>query len=147
MNARDHMAGLVPQAGAMVLLDEVVDCDERRIRCRARSHRDVANPLAHEGALPALAAVEYAAQAMAAHFSLNAELAGNATLGLLGALRDVVCNTARLDDVPGPLIVTCERLSHDRAGSIYAFELAAEDDGRSLVSGRATVVQRRMEEP
>ena len=133
---------LVPHSGSMVLLDEVVMHDKLHIRCRARSHRDPDHPLAHGGVLPGFAAIEYAAQAMAAHFSLTAGLAGPTTIGLLGSLRDVVCEVDRLDDVIGALTIACERLSHDRAGSIYAFEVAAEDDGRVLLRGRATVVQR-----
>lgn len=142
MNASSRLAALVPQSGTMVLLDDVVAHDERRIRCKTHSHHDPAHPLAQGGALPVFAGIEYAAQAMAAHFSLTVGIAGEATIGLLGALRDVVCAVERLDDVDGALIVACERLSHDRSGSIYAFDIAAEDDGRPLVRGRATVVQR-----
>lgn len=143
MNAAPPIDKLLPQAGAMVLLDEVVSHDERRIACRARSHRDPANPLMHEGMLPVWAGIEYAAQAMAAHFSLTSDVAGEATIGLLGGLRDVVCEAERLDDVASPLIVEAERLSHDAGGSIYGFRVSAEDDGRLLLHGRATVVQQR----
>jgi predicted hotdog family 3-hydroxylacyl-ACP dehydratase len=137
------IAKLLPQHGAMVLLDEVVSHDERFITCRASSHRDPANPLVHEGTLPVWAGIEYAAQAMAAHFSLSADVRGDATIGLLGALRDVVCEVSRLDDVACALIVEAERLSHDAAGSIYAFRVLAEAEGRPLLRGRATVVQQR----
>ena len=142
MNGTAPIASLLPQSGAMVLLDAVVAHDQRQIACRARSHRDPGNPLVHEGVLPAWAAVEYAAQAMAAHFSLCAGAAGGATIGLLGGLRNVECEVVRLDDVDGTLLVEAERLSHDTAGSIYAFRVMVESDRRMLVQGRATVVQR-----
>ena len=143
MNATSHAIGdLLPQRGAMVLLDEVVTHDERSIVCRAHSHRNASHPLAGGGVLPAWAGIEYAAQAMAAHFSLTTGSAGGMTMGLLGALRDVVCSVDRLDDVASVLRIGAERLSHDTAGSIYAFRITAEDDGRTLVQGRATVVQR-----
>jgi predicted hotdog family 3-hydroxylacyl-ACP dehydratase len=125
----------------MVLLDEVVAHDDRTIRCLARSHRRDGHPLAFEGMLPAWAGVEYAAQAMAAHFSLTAGGAGAMTMGLLGGLRDVACFVDRLDDIASPLFVDAERLSNDAAGSIYAFRITAGVDGRTLVQGRATVVQ------
>lgn len=141
------VATLLPQAGAMVLIDAVVRHDERHIACRAHSHRDSANPLARDGALPIWAGIEYAAQAMAAHFALQAGVSGTATVGLLGGLRDVVCAVERLDDIESPLLVTAERLSHDRAGSIYAFTLTAELSGRELMRGRATVVQQAKGEP
>jgi predicted hotdog family 3-hydroxylacyl-ACP dehydratase len=140
------IAALVPHTGAMVLLDEVVAHDERHIRCRTRSHRDPANPLARGGMLPVFAGIEYAAQAMAAHFGLASGSTGKATLGLLGALRDVACSVSRLDDVTEPLIVACERLSHDRAGSIYAFSIGT-GAGSPLLRGRATVVHRERETP
>ena len=137
------VATLLPQRGAMVLLDAIVSSDERRIVCRAVSHRDPGNPLAEQGTLPVWAGIEYAAQAMAAHFSLTAGISGEASMGLLGALRDVVCETTRLDDVESPLEIEAERLSHDAAGSIYRFRVSAESDRRLLLSGRATVIQQR----
>jgi predicted hotdog family 3-hydroxylacyl-ACP dehydratase len=143
MKTGSPIAKLLPQAGAMVLLDEVVSHDERRIVCRANSHRDPSNPLMHDGALPVWAGIEYAAQAMAAHFSLSADVRGETTIGLLGGLRDVVCEVSRLDDTASLLIVEAERLSHDAAGSIYGFRVSAEDDRRTLLQGRATVVQQR----
>jgi len=135
------VASLLPHRGAMVLLDEVVAFDASTIRCRTRSHRRGDHPLAFEGVLPAWAGVEYGAQAMAAHFSLSAGAGGAMTTGLLGGLRDVVCTVGRLDDVTSPLRIDATRLSNDRSGSIYAFRIAAEDDDRVLVEGRATVIQ------
>jgi predicted hotdog family 3-hydroxylacyl-ACP dehydratase len=142
-----RIADLVPQSGAMVLIDEITSHDERTLTCRARSHARPDHPLAHRGMLPVWAGVEYAAQAMAAHFTLQSRFAGRPTLGLLGALRDVRASVTRLDDVRGPLFVAVERLSRDAAGSIYAFSLAAGDGSRELLRGRATVVQREAEQP
>ena len=132
---------LLPQRGAMVLLDAVVAHDDARIVCRASTHRAPDHPLRHGDRLPVWAGIEYAAQAMAAHFSLGRGIPGRATLGLLGALRDVQSCVNRLDDIDGALLVAAERLSHDAAGSIYAFRVTGESDGRELLSGRATVVQ------
>jgi predicted hotdog family 3-hydroxylacyl-ACP dehydratase len=125
----------------MVLLDEVVAHDAAHIVCRAGTHRSADHPLRQGDRLPVWAGIEYAAQAMAAHFSLGRATPGRATLGLLGALRDVRACVDRLDDVDGALLVAAERLSHDAAGSIYAFRVTGESDGRELLSGRATVVQ------
>jgi predicted hotdog family 3-hydroxylacyl-ACP dehydratase len=142
MSGSIRIADLIPQSGAMILLDEVIAHDERRLTCRATSHRAPDHPLAHGGTLPVWAGIEYAAQAMAAHFTLQSRLAGRPTLGLLGALRDVRAGAARLDDVAGPLFVAVERLSRDAAGSIYAFVVSDEGE-RELLRGRATVVQRQ----
>ena len=135
------IARLVPQDGAMILLEAIVRHDEGSLVARATGHRDRDHPLAHAGRLPVWAGVEYAAQAMAAHFCLASQVPGEATIGLLGGVRDVVCSTATLDDIEGSLLVAVERLSRDVAGSIYAFRLTREVDGRELIRGRATVVQ------
>jgi predicted hotdog family 3-hydroxylacyl-ACP dehydratase len=136
------IAGLLPQQGAMVLLDEVVSFDADGIACRATSHRDPANPLRSDDRLPIWSAVEYAAQAMAAHQSLLAPAGPRPAIGLLGALREVETRAERLDDIDSPLLIRAERLAGDGAGSIYAFIVIAEGDGRELMRGRATVVQR-----
>lgn len=142
MTMRDKdIASLLPQSGAMMLLREVVMHDARRIECRADSHRDRSHPLAHDELLPIHAGIEYAAQAMAAHFALsNVGGTGAAMIGLLGALRDVSWTVERLDDIATSLTIVAERLARDAAGSIYAFSVSTDD--RMLLHGRATVVQR-----
>ena len=81
MTLLDHaaIAARVPHAGAMCLLDSVVSWDEQHIECRAASHASPTHPLAQDGRLPATAAIEYAAQAMALHGCLVHEQAGAAT--------------------------------------------------------------------
>jgi len=141
------IASLLPQRGAMVLLDAVVRHDDLCIVCRSTRHRDPDHPLRHGDRLPVWAGIECAAQAMAAHFSLGRKAAGEATVGLLGALRDVRAAVDRLDDIEGALLVAAERLSHDAAGSIYAFRVTCESDRRELLSGRATVIQAARDVP
>ena len=59
--SRAEIAELIPHAGAMCLLDGVLDWDASRIRCVSRGHRDAGNPLRVDGHLPALCGIEYAA--------------------------------------------------------------------------------------
>ena len=136
------IADLVPQSGAMVLLDRIVTHDGRRLACRASSHRNAGHPLASGGVLPVWAGVEYAAQAMAAHFALASAGGAKGAIGLLGALRDVRASVVRLDDDEGELSIVVERLSHDASGSIYAFSVSAAGATAALIEGRATVVHR-----
>jgi len=63
--SREAIAGMIPHAGAMHLLDGVLSWDADRIRCSSRTHRDRQNPLRMDGQLSALCGIEYAAQAMA----------------------------------------------------------------------------------
>jgi predicted hotdog family 3-hydroxylacyl-ACP dehydratase len=137
------IARLIPHAGAMCLLDGVLDWDGTRIRCVTTSHRDMGNPLRRSGQLGILCGVEYAAQAMALHGSLASAGAGTARsasagAGYLASLRDLACHTDRLDLLTGMLIVEAERLHGDAERAIYGFALRHDD--RILLNGRAAVV-------
>jgi predicted hotdog family 3-hydroxylacyl-ACP dehydratase len=133
---RDAIARLIPHQGAMCLLDAVLSCDAEAIRCESRSHRDAANPLRRDGALPALAGVEYAAQAMALHGALTA--GSPQAPGFLAALSGVTVAAERLDTAEAPLLVTATALARESRGFIYGFEVT--DGARRLLAGRATVV-------
>lgn len=134
--ARAELERLLPHRGAMCLLDAVESHDDTRVLCRAASHRSPANPLRLGGRLPALAAIEYAAQAMAAHGALST--AAGAAPGRLVAVRDVRLHAATLDDVADDLEIAAERVAGDASGIIYAFVVRA--GGRTLAEGRATVM-------
>jgi len=53
---REEIAGLIPHAGAMCLLDGVLQWDESRIRCVSRSHQAPDNPMRDGGRLAAVCA-------------------------------------------------------------------------------------------
>jgi predicted hotdog family 3-hydroxylacyl-ACP dehydratase len=127
---------LVPHAGAMCLLHEVLQSDADSIRARAISHRDPANPLREGGVLPALCGVEYAAQAMAVHGSIHNE--NKIRSGMLASLRDVELEVERLDDIAQDLVIEAHCLLNESGRLLYRFEVRAND--RLLLQGRATVV-------
>jgi predicted hotdog family 3-hydroxylacyl-ACP dehydratase len=136
----------IPHAGAMCLLESLLDCDEAQIRCRVSSHTDPAHPLRTARGLPAAAALEIASQAMALHGALNsAPGALNSTpgaparAGFLASARDLRLHVALLDDAPGPLAVQATRLAGDTQQALYRFALH-DADGQLLAEGRATVI-------
>ena len=133
------IARLVPHAGSMCLLEEVLAWDESSIRCRAISHRDPANPLRSNGRLAAIIGVEYAAQAVAVHGGLTANFS-KPQLGFLAALRDILCSVDRLDTESGDLVVSATRVAAEGGRLLYDFRL--EGKGRELVKGRLSVVLR-----
>lgn len=140
----DHagIAARVPHSGSMCLLGRLVGWTAERIDCRASSHRDTANPLRLPGLqphLPAVAAIEYASQAMALHGTLSAAPGSPPVPGFLAAVRGVQQHVARLDDIPGELSVTATKLLGDARQAQYQF-LLADEAGRVLVEGRATVI-------
>jgi predicted hotdog family 3-hydroxylacyl-ACP dehydratase len=136
-NALEH---LVPHRGAMCLLDSVAHWDHARIDCRATSHRDPDNPLRLGGHVPAVVAIEYAAQAMAVHGGLRAPPDQSAAPGYLVAVRNAQLHATRLDDIAADLEISATCLVADPTGLAYDFTLTA--GGRLVAEGRATVALR-----
>jgi predicted hotdog family 3-hydroxylacyl-ACP dehydratase len=135
---RAWIAAHIPHQGSMCLLDAVTEWSESAIACRATSHADPANPLRAEGRLGAANGIEYAAQAMAIHGALIAGDDAAPRQGYLTSVRGVSLHVARLDDLPGELDVSAERLSGDANNILYQFSLSHA--GRCLLEGRAAVV-------
>lgn len=137
----DHagIAARVPHHGNMCLLSRLVGWTPERIECRATSHREAGNPLRVGGELPALTAIEYASQAMALHGTLSAEPGSPPVPGFLAAVRGVQQRVSRLDELTGELSVMATKLLGDARQAQYQFQLA-DDTGRVLVEGRATVI-------
>jgi len=135
----------------MCLLDEVLDWNAQRIRCRTATHRAPDNPLRSHDRLGIACGIEYAAQAMALHGALAGgavngaangavdALAGGASrVGLLAGVRDVRFLVLRLDDIESDLICEVNHLAGDNLTALYEFALRDRD--RSLLSGRASVI-------
>lgn len=142
---RAEIAGLIPHGGAMCLLDGVTQWDLKRIRCVSRTHLDPDNPLREAGCLPALCAIEYAAQAMAVHGGLAGAAHGKPRRGLLASLRDVDCRRPRLDDLDGELVVEAEREAGDGRRVIYRFQVRVGEV--EVLNGRAAVVLDAAQDP
>jgi predicted hotdog family 3-hydroxylacyl-ACP dehydratase len=126
----------IPHHGRMCLLDEVMDWDARRIRCRSGTHRLPDHPLRSQGRLGVACGIEYAAQAMAVHGALAG--GGRSEAGFLAALREVRLHVLRLDDIEGDLISEALLVAGDQGSALYEFALRSQ--ARLLLSGRATVV-------
>ena len=135
---RAWIAAHIPHQGSMCLLDAVREWSGEGITCTASSHTDPANPLRADGRLGAANGIEYAAQAMAVHGSLLARAGDQPRQGYLTSVRSVALHVARLDDLPGELLVRAERLSGDSNNILYQFSLSHGE--RCLLAGRAAVV-------
>lgn len=121
----------------MCLLDAIESASAETIACRASSHRAADHPLRVNGRLPAVAAIEYAAQAMAAHGGLQATPGAAAVPGLLVAVRDVQLHVGTLDDLAEDLEIRATRVASGAGGLLYAFTVRA--GSRPVAEGRATV--------
>src|SRR6184192_3429669 len=144
MNAlidKPEIRTLIPHAGSMCLLDNVINWDDESIVCFTNTHRDPANPLRRDGRLSALHALEYGAQAAAVHGGLRARAASaTAPPCYLAALRDAHLHIARLDDLASPLEVRAQRLFGDAGNTIYQCAISAS--GTPVAEGRVTIMVR-----
>lgn len=137
---REHIAELLPHGSGMVLLDRVLEYDDQSIQCETASHGARDNPLRREGRLPAMAAIEYGAQAAALHAALtNARQPGAGAV--LGGARDVILSVSDLASLEGPLSVRVTLLLAQDNGAVYSFEIAPQS-GAAVVGGRFTVMYR-----
>lgn len=132
---RARIAQLVPQAGSMCLLHEVTQWDASSITCSAAAAA-AGHPLSREGALPAIAGCEYAAQATAVHGAL-VDGADSRRAGMLAKLMDVHLHRSSFAQDGIALNVRAELLGRIETGCLYAFEVA--QDGQPVVSGRLIV--------
>ena len=143
---RDELCSLIPHAGTMCLLHTVECWDAESIVCTAISHHDTDNPLCNNGALGAVHALEYGAQAMAVHGGLLArEKGATAPPGYLAALRNAQLHVERLDALDEALQVEARCVMADGGNLIYAISISAGDI--PVASARATVITQPGENP
>lgn len=140
---REEIARRIPHQGNMCLLERVSAWDSEQISCEASSHLDPGNPLRAHGRLGAACGIEYAAQAMAVHGALVAEMQAATSdeapkAGYLVSVRGVTLHVARLDDVGTALAVRAERGSGNAGSVLYDFSVHAGN--ALLLSGRAVVM-------
>ena len=129
---------LIPHAGTMCLLDEVIACDDDSIVCNTSTHYDPENPLRTVDGLSAVHAIEYAAQAMALHGSLTGHRRqAEAKSGFIASVRDVEMHVKWLHDIFAPMQVTTKRIRSDTNGAAYVF--SANGNDQLLVRGQITV--------
>ena len=130
---------LIPHAGTMCLLEEIVRWDQQRVICTTASHRSLENPLRSNNQLGAIHAIEYGAQAVAVHGGLLAHERGEAIKpGYLAALRQVKLHRSRLDEIESVLAVEATQLLSDAGNLIYSFSVKAAD--QVIADGRVTIV-------
>jgi predicted hotdog family 3-hydroxylacyl-ACP dehydratase len=133
----------VPHSGAMCLLDRVVSWNSDTIHAQADEPAN--HPLAINGQVDSTTAIEYAAQAMAAHGALLGELAiaqgqptRTPTMGFLASVRSVICHKPFIGTEHFPIEIVATRVAGTDSPVSYEFEVSHND--ATLVSGKATVV-------
>ena len=137
---RKAILALVPHQGASCLLDTVCCWDSQRIICESRAHLLARNPYRISGRLPAVCAVEFAAQCFALHAALKAGTAVTPSShrhGYLASVRSLALLVNTLDECSGTLRIEAEELSAGQDGMLYSFGLQHQDVW--IARGRAAV--------
>jgi len=129
---RADIEARVPHTGAMCLLDSVTQWDANHIVCTGLADSSL-HALANADGIPAVAAVEYAAQATAVHGALLDD-AGTPQAGMLAKLSDVELTRGPL---VGGLTVRADLLSRVPSGCMYEFTV--HDAGCCRARGRLLV--------
>ena len=135
------IAELLPQAGAMRLLERVLAHDGERTRCEVLPSRSALFQL--DGRIPAWVAIEYMAQCAAADGMLRLRARGEAPQpALFVGSRRIAFRCASFE--PGQRLVVSARHSAGRR-ELLAFDCAVEDPngGAPLVEGRVNVLPMR----
>ncbi|THI86060.1 MAG: 3-hydroxylacyl-ACP dehydratase [Nitrospira sp. CG24A] len=129
---------LIPHHGTMCLLNAVEQWNDTSILCTTASHRDATNPLRRNNRLEAICGLEYAAQAMAVHVGLlQPRKEHRLAVGYLGAVKNLMLQATRLDNVKADLTVHATRLVGEAGCFIYTFRVSAER--QELLEGRASI--------
>jgi predicted exporter/predicted hotdog family 3-hydroxylacyl-ACP dehydratase len=131
------ISSLIPQQGAMCLLERIVEWNERRVVLETDTHRSPSNPLRVADKLRAIHLCEYGAQAMAVHGALQSG-SRTAVDGMLVAMRSVAFARDWIHDLPSSLRVEAECLHHDASSLQYSFRITHRDE--LLAEGRAAVM-------
>lgn len=132
---RARIQRMVPQAGAMCLLDAVTQWDSREITCTAAGP-NARHPLARESHVPSVIACEYGAQAAAVHGAL-VDGTRSPRPGMLASLIGVNLHRASFPPETSSLVVRARMSSRTDSACLYAFEVHA--DGVALADGQIMV--------
>jgi predicted hotdog family 3-hydroxylacyl-ACP dehydratase len=132
---RSQIEVMLPHAGTMCLLDTVEAWDAHAVHCTAAAP-GASHPLRRDGLVPAIAAVEYAAQATAVHGSLLGG-EGQRAGGMLVKLSDVVLHADSLPASGAALDVRAWMKARAQSGCRYAFAVSA--GGEPIADGMLTI--------
>ncbi len=136
---------VLPHAGDMVLIDEIVSITQENIECCTRSHLLDTNPLRNKSGLPMTAALEYGAQAVALHGLLNLQKNKAKPQTPKPTARIIAVKSASwgqdwLHTIEQPLIIRATRLTHLDSIAHYSFELTTSTHQAALYQAQVTVL-------
>jgi predicted hotdog family 3-hydroxylacyl-ACP dehydratase len=126
--SRTDVERLLEHAGDMCLLDCTTEWDEQNICCSAPAPQ-AGHPLMRDGRVPAIAGIEYAAQAAALHGALLDTVMTRRS-GMLASLRGVTLHRSWFPASKKSLMIHAKLRSRTDGGCMYSFE---------VISGQQTI--------
>ena len=130
---------LLPHAGKMCLLGDIIKADETTLSATAISHLEKDNPLEIDGTIAMINGIEYAAQAMAVHGSLLAQYAHSDNMIQTGYLASVRNIQIKKPLFPATILfIEVELLMSNTHGFTYQFQINSEQE--ELISGKITII-------
>lgn len=137
---RETICELIPHDGTMCLLEEVADWGEDWIRCRTGCHHWPDHPLAREGRLAPIHALEIGAQAVAVHGGLLATRKGHTggAVKYLAAIRSMDLAATSLDQFPGDLWAWAQCLGSQGQHGIYQIRVTSGEE--TVLAAQITVM-------
>ncbi len=128
---------LLPHRPPMLLLDELVAAEDASVTCRVTLRDD--SPFVRDGKAPALVALEYFAQAVAALFAFKSYGSGAPPFrGLLLGARELDLSTPTLS-VGETFEVLCRE--HWSSGPVAHYQCALSGAHERLAAGAITVLR------
>lgn len=136
---KSDIEALIPHAGGMCLLEQVVSYTDAEVICRTQSHLEVNNPLKADGKLSKMHLIEYGAQAIAVHGGLMelSSTLGVPKLGYIASVKGVEWGV--FDPLTEFLEVTATIIMVDETCKRYAFYIT-DAKLRKICSGRVMVI-------
>ncbi len=137
MTGFPDIEALVPHRGPALWLDAVLAHDATTTRCRGRVV--ASHPLAVDGTLPGVGAMEMIAQTTAAHSALCGRAGGRAENGVVAGVSGFTVDIAELAPT-ADLIVTVTQIEGGD-GPMAVFQGSVSDGRAEIARGRITVVR------
>ncbi len=118
------IAELLPHEGKMVLLDKVIDFDEKSMLVELKVRND--GLFGNDGSVPAWIGIEYMAQTVAAHRGMIDRIAGRPVkLGFLLGTRRFISNVDAFK-MGAVLKVKVEKLIQDQGLAVFNCQITGE---------------------
>jgi predicted hotdog family 3-hydroxylacyl-ACP dehydratase len=136
---KSDIEAIIPHAGGMCLLEQVLSYSAEEIVCRTRSHLDANNPLKNDGKLSKMHLIEYGAQAVAVHGGLLEQSleAGAPRLGYIATVKSVEWGV--FEPLTDFLEVTATVVIANEMSKLYEF-CATDAELKKVCTARVMVI-------